>query len=82
MAGKRVLIADDVRNTGQTFERCAALVTQAGGIVIGTVEICDRLEAIVNLGVPNVAVAEYRAPDNYPVATCPLCREGRAISAF
>lgn len=82
MAGKRVLIADDVRNTGQTFERCAALVKQAGGTVIGTVEICDRLEAIVDLGVPNIAVAEYRAPDNHPVATCPLCREGRAISSF
>jgi orotate phosphoribosyltransferase len=35
MAGKRVLLADDVRNTGQTFERCAALVTQSGGTVIG-----------------------------------------------
>ena len=82
MAGKRVLIADDVRNTGQTFERCATLVRQAGGTVIGTVEICDRLEAIVDLGVPNIAVAEYRAPENYPVAACPLCREGRAISTF
>jgi orotate phosphoribosyltransferase len=82
MAGKRVLLADDVRNTGQTFERCAALVTQAGGTVIGTVEICDRLEAIVDLGVPNIAVAEYSAPVNYPAAACPLCREGRAISTF
>ncbi|MEI6668309.1 MAG: phosphoribosyltransferase family protein [Acidobacteriota bacterium] len=82
MAGKRVLIADDVRNTGQTFERCAALVRQAGGTVIGTVEICDRLEAIVDLGVPNIAVAEYRAPDNYPVGDCPLCREKRPISSF
>jgi orotate phosphoribosyltransferase len=82
MAGKRVLIADDVRNTGQTFERCAALVTEAGGTVIGTVEICDRLEAIVDLGVPNIAVAEYRAPDNYPASACPLCRAGRAISTF
>jgi orotate phosphoribosyltransferase len=82
MADKRVLIADDVRNTGQTFERCAALVTQAGGTVIGTVEICDRMEAIIDLGVPNIAVAEYRAPDNYPAASCPLCREGIPVTAF
>src|SRR5438874_8964768 len=38
MAGSRVLLADDVRNTGKTFERCASLVRGAGGIVLATVE--------------------------------------------
>src|SRR4249919_3839996 len=37
--GKRVLLADDVRNTGETFARCAALVREAGGTVLATVEI-------------------------------------------
>jgi orotate phosphoribosyltransferase len=82
MAGKRVLLADDVRNTGQTFARCAALVHEAGGTVIGTIEIYDRQEAIVDLGVPNIALAEYKAPDNYPADACPLCKAGQAVTAF
>ncbi len=82
MQGKRVLLADDVRNTGQTFERCASLVREAGGTVVGTVEIYDRLEAMVDLGVPNIALAEYKAPDNDPVAACPLCRAGVPVTTF
>src|SRR3954471_13573 len=30
LQGKRVLLADDVRNTGETFARCAQLVREAG----------------------------------------------------
>jgi orotate phosphoribosyltransferase len=80
--GKRVLLADDVRNTGKTFERCAQLVTDAGGTVLATVEICDRMEAIVDLHVPNIALVEYRAPENYPVAECPMCAAGEPVTTF
>jgi orotate phosphoribosyltransferase len=82
VTGRRVLLADDVRNTGQTFARCAALVREAGGTVIATAEIYDRCEATVDIGVPNVALAEYRAPENYPVAACPLCKSGVPITRF
>lgn len=80
--GKRVLLVDDVRNTGKTFERAKALLEDAGGLVIATVQICDRLEAVVDLGVPNIALAEYHAPENYPAADCPLCKAGTPIAAF
>ena len=82
LKGKRVLLADDVRNTGETFARCAALVREAGGSVVATVEIYDRCEAIADLGVPNIALADYKAPENYKAGTCPLCRDGVAITRF
>jgi orotate phosphoribosyltransferase len=82
IAGKRVLLADDIRNTGQTFQRCAALVKEAGGTVIATCEIYDRLEATVELSVPNFALAGYRAPENYKADSCPLCQSGVPITSF
>jgi orotate phosphoribosyltransferase len=82
LKGKRVLLADDVRNTGETFSRCAALVKEAGGTVVATVEIYDRCEAIVDLGVPNIALAEYRAPENFKANRCPLCAQKAPITQF
>lgn len=79
---RRVLLADDVRNTGQTLARCAEQVHAAGGTVIGAVVICDRLEAIASFHVPFYALVEYPAPPNYPAAECPLCRAGRPITTF
>jgi orotate phosphoribosyltransferase len=82
MKDKRVLIVDDVRNTGTTLKRCADLVTAAGGGVIGTMQIVDRCEACVSLDVPNVALVDYKAPPNYPAASCPMCASGVPITAF
>jgi orotate phosphoribosyltransferase len=80
--GKRVLLADDVRNTGKTFERAKAIVEQAGGTVVATAQIYDRLEAVVELNVPNYALAEYRAPENYVSTECPLCLANVPITSF
>jgi orotate phosphoribosyltransferase len=82
LKGKRVLLADDVRNTGETFGKCETLVQAAGGSVLATVEIYDRSEAILDLGVPNIALAEYAAAENYRAAECPLCRAGTPITRF
>ncbi len=79
---KHVLLADDVRNTGGTLTRCAALVREAGGVLVGTVQIYDRMEALSELDVPNFALAEYKAPENYSAADCPLCRAGQPITRF
>jgi orotate phosphoribosyltransferase len=82
MPGRRVLLVDDVRNTGQTQARCAGLVREAGGKVVATAEIYDRMECTFDIGVPNVALAQYKAPENYPAATCPMCAAGQPITTF
>jgi len=82
IGGKRVLLVDDIRNTGETFAKCAALVKDAGGTILATAEICDRCEATVDLGVPNVALVDYPAPQNYTASECPLCKTGTAITRF
>ncbi|PYR31492.1 MAG: hypothetical protein DMF89_01885 [Acidobacteria bacterium] len=80
--GKRVLLADDVRNTGETLAKCAALLTEAGGSVVATIEIYDRLEAVVRMDVPNIALVECRTPGNYAARDCPLCQSGIPITRF
>jgi orotate phosphoribosyltransferase len=82
MNGKRVLIVDDVRNTGTTFKQCADLVRRAGGVAIGTMQIIDRCEASVGLDVPNVSLVEYKSPPNYAAASCPMCAANVPITAF
>jgi orotate phosphoribosyltransferase len=82
VAGRGVLIADDIRNTGKTLERAKMILEEAGARVVATAEICDRLEAVVDLGVPNIALAEYPAPENFAVAECPMCRAGAPITQF
>jgi hypothetical protein len=36
----------------------------------------------VDTGAPNIALVEYRAPDNYRAAACPLCQAGAPITRF
>lgn len=82
LAGTKALVVDDVRNTGQTQARCVELVRKAGGQVLATAEIYDRMEAIVDAGVPNFALAEYKAPENIPADQCPMCRAGIPVTTF
>jgi orotate phosphoribosyltransferase len=82
LRGKRVLLVDDVRNTGQTLSQCAALIREAGGELIAAAEIYDRGKPLAELDVANHALAEYDAPANFTEDDCPLCKSGVPITAF
>jgi orotate phosphoribosyltransferase len=82
VAGRQALVVDDVRNTGQTLASCVTLLRDAGATVLATAEIYDRMESVIEAGVPNVALAEYKAPDNYPADDCPLCKAGTSVTTF
>ena len=71
-----------MRNTGQTFKQCADLIAAAGGTLIATAQIVDRGEAVVTLGVPNVALVDYPSPENHAADACPLCRDGVPVTTF
>jgi hypothetical protein len=50
--------------------------------VLASVEIFDRLEAIADIGAPNYALAEYKAPENFKASACPLCAAQVPITRF
>ena len=50
-------------------------------VMVANVSVSDDL-SVVDIGVPNYALAEYKAPDNYVAADCPLCRSGVPVTTF
>lgn len=81
VAGQRVLVVDDVVNTGLSIRQTAAAVKNAGGEVVAAAALVHRgnVDAI-GLGVPEYRyLMEYDIPD-WPSAECPLCRAGVPIN--
>lgn len=81
VAGKRVMVVDDVVNTGLSIRQTAAAVQAAGGQVVAAGALVHRGNVdAAGLGVPEyVYLMEYDIPD-WPPAECPLCRAGVPIN--
>jgi orotate phosphoribosyltransferase len=81
VAGKRVLIVDDIVNTGLSLQQTAEAVREAGGQVIGAACLVSRgnVEA-AGLGVDRFAyLVEVKIPA-WPASQCQLCRTGVPIN--
>ena len=74
VAGRRVLIVDDVVNTGESISETAATVRAAGGEVVAAAALCTRGNAAAaDLGCEDfVYLTEVKVP-SWPAEGCELC---------
>jgi orotate phosphoribosyltransferase len=82
LEGKRLLLVDDVRNTGQTLAQCAELARDAGAVILASAEIYDRGEPVVKIQAPNYSLASVDESENFAALDCPLCKAGTPITSF
>lgn len=81
VAGKKVLVVDDIVNTGFSLKQTAEAVTKAGGIVVAAAALVTRGNVdAAQLGVEKfLYLLEYKIPA-WPAASCKLCQEGVPIN--
>jgi orotate phosphoribosyltransferase len=81
VAARRVLVVDDVVNTGESVAETAAAVREAGGEVVTVAALCSRGNASPSdVGCEDfVYLTEVKIP-SWPAATCELCRRGVPIN--
>ncbi|MBL8157924.1 phosphoribosyltransferase [bacterium] len=80
--GKKILIVEDILNTGGSVKQVVELARTHGGDVIGVGAICNRGDVrIVDIGKPPklFSVVSTRMV-MYDSSQCPLCAEGRPIN--
>jgi orotate phosphoribosyltransferase len=75
VTGKRVLVVDDIVNTGHSIRQTMVAVRQAKGEVIAAGALVTRGNVIASrLGVDNfIYLLEYKIP-TWPADRCPLCK--------
>jgi orotate phosphoribosyltransferase len=75
--GRRVLVVEDVVNTGGSLADTIRAVRAAGGTVAGAVALCNRggVDAAA-LDVPALHALLELSLESWPAEECPLCRRG------
>jgi orotate phosphoribosyltransferase len=81
VAGKKVLIVEDIITTGGSVKRVVDAVAMAGGTTHAVVAICNRGGISAhNLGVERLESLVTLDCESWPTQECPLCQKGIAVS--
>jgi orotate phosphoribosyltransferase len=75
VAGRRVLVVEDVLNTGGSLRATVRAVEGAGGTVVAAAALCNRGGVrAADLGVPRLVTLLELPLDSFDATDCPLCR--------
>ena len=81
VAGKRVLVVEDVLNTGGSIKETIAAVREAGGDVVAAAALVNRgAVTAAQVGAPVLVALLDVALDAWDADACPLCRDGIPIN--
>jgi len=81
VAGKRVLVVEDVLNTGGSVREAVGAVRAAGGDPVVVAALVNRGGVTAaDVGVPALVALLEVELDAWDAATCPLCRDGVPVN--
>jgi|SRR3989344_232169 len=81
IAGRRVLVVDDILTTGGSVEGVVRAVREAGGEVVGVAVLCNRGGVTAKqLGVPELFALCNVSLNSWPEEECPLCAQGVPVN--
>jgi orotate phosphoribosyltransferase len=79
--GRRVLVVEDVVNTGGSLADTIRAVRAAGGTVAGATALCNRGGVTAaDLDVPALHALLELSLDSWAAGECPLCRRGVPVN--
>ena len=80
IAGKHVLVVEDILNSGGSIEQACDLVRHKGAKLVGVSAICNRGGVSAeDIGVRRLCSIQELPLANYQADRCPLCERGEPI---
>lgn len=81
VAGRRVLVVDDVINTGYATLETIVSLRRARAKIVGVATLITRGGATAkSLGVPTLRALDAMAMASWPASHCPLCAKGAPVN--